>query len=155
MKWLLSAVLLAGLVVGAVSFLGGTPTPENQAKKPPATLEGTWTVFTTMGYDMASLEELRSLRLTFLADKLVARYGDKTVEATFRLSPSSDDGPNQMDVTVTKGPESVQGKTFPAIYLLEQNTLTICYADPGQTRPMDFAVESKPGIYQLFLKKEK
>ena len=120
MKRLLSAVLLVGLVGGAVTFLGGNPTPEIDAKKPPATLEGTWAVVTTTGYDMAVLEEIQPLHLTFQGDKLVARYGDKTVEATFRLSPSSDDGPDQMDVTVTKGPEAVQGKTFPAIYLLGQ-----------------------------------
>lgn len=102
-----------------------------------------------------SPEEIQSLRLTFQDDKLVARYGDKKVEATLRLRPSSDDGPNQMDVTVTKGPEAVQGKTFPAIYLLEQKTLTICYVDPGQTRPLKFADENKPGLYKLFFKKEK
>jgi len=155
MKRLLVMVLLAGLVGGAVNFLEGTPTPENQGKKPPATLEGTWTVVIPTGYDMAVLDEIQPLHLTFQGDKLVAQYGDKTVEATFRLSPSSDRGPDQMDVTVTKGPEAVQGKTFPAIYLLEQKTLTICYVDPGQPRPMTFGIEGKPGMYQMFLLKEK
>src|SRR5579863_8463570 len=112
MKRLLTVVLLTGLVGGVVPFLGGTSTPEKPEKKERATLEGTWAVVTATGYDRVSPEEIQSLRLTFQDDKLVARYGDKKVEATVRLRPSSDDGPNQMDVTVTKGPEAVQGKTF-------------------------------------------
>jgi len=155
MKRLLAAVLLAGLVGSAVNFLGGTSTPDNHSKKQPATLEGKWTVVTTTGFDMATLDEIQTLHLTIRGDNLVASYAGKSVEAIFDLSPSCDDGPNQMDVTVTQGPEAVQGKTFPAIYLLGQQTLTICYADPGQPRPLTFGNEKKPGGHMLFFQKEK
>jgi uncharacterized protein (TIGR03067 family) len=153
MKRLLVAVLLAGFVGGTSSNLVGTPTPESYAKKQRATLEGTWSVVTTTGYDPTVVEEIQTLRLTFQDETLTAAYGNKKVEGTYRLI-LTEAGPSQIDITVTRGPEAVQGKTFPGIYLLEHHTLTIYYVHPGKPRPAMFTAEKKPGVYTLFFKKE-
>ncbi len=58
------------------------------------------------------------------------------------------DGTNEMDVIGTDGPN--KGKTFPAIYELDQDLLTICYDLAGKERPKAFATES--GTKQFLVK---
>jgi uncharacterized protein (TIGR03067 family) len=57
-----------------------------------------------------------------------------------------DASPKAMEVTGTAGPN--KGKTFPAIYELIGDTLTVCYDLSGKARPSEF--KSKAGTH-LFL----
>ncbi|HEY8075250.1 MAG TPA: TIGR03067 domain-containing protein [Labilithrix sp.] len=56
--------------------------------------------------------------------------------------------PPSMDVIGTDGPN--KGKTFPAIYELDQDLLTICYDLAGKERPTSFATAS--GTKQFLVK---
>jgi uncharacterized protein (TIGR03067 family) len=118
-------------------------------------LEGAWTVTGTKGFPKdVPQKDLQELMLIFKGDRVLARYGDKTAEARFKLILTMA-GPSQIDVTVSRGPEAVNGKTFKGIYLLEDRTLKISYRDPGKARPSTFTDEGEAGVYTISLKKMK
>jgi uncharacterized protein (TIGR03067 family) len=74
--------------------------------------------------------------------KLVVSDGHYTVtvgeappdKGTIKLNPAAD--PKTLDVTGTEGPN--KGKTFPAIYQRDGDTLRICYDLSGKARPTEF-----------------
>ena len=118
------------LLLPALVVAGGREKLNAQEKK---LLQGTWAATETVGFDKAkSGEDLRELRLVIKGDRLSAHYGDKTAEATFRVDASR--SPFRLDVTVTKGPKDVQGKTFEGIYVVEGDVLRVAFRDPGKGR---------------------
>jgi len=61
--------------------------------------------------------------------------------------------PKAMDVTGTDGPN--KGKTFPAIYELDGDTLRICYDLSGKERPKEFKTAAQTMLYLVTYKQEK
>jgi uncharacterized protein (TIGR03067 family) len=57
-----------------------------------------------------------------------------------------------MTVTGTEGPN--KGKTFPAIYEIEGDTLRICYDLSGEKRPTKFETVAGTKLYLVTYKKE-
>jgi hypothetical protein len=55
-----------------------------------------------------------------------------------------------MDIVGTEGPN--KGKTFPAIYELEGDTLRICYALEGTKRPTEFKVTGEKVLLVTYKK---
>jgi uncharacterized protein (TIGR03067 family) len=64
--------------------------------------------------------------------------------------PESD--PRAMDVIGTDGPN--KGKTFPAIYELDGDLLTICYDLTGKARPTSFATEKGTKLFLVRYKRK-
>jgi uncharacterized protein (TIGR03067 family) len=155
MKSLFHDFLVAGLIGAASCLIAANARQENPAQRDQDNLQGYWKSVATKGYgkDVPN-EELKTLYLTFKGKHIFAKYGEKTAEATYKLI-LTEAGPSQIDFAVTQGPEAVQGKTVQGIYLLEGDTLKILYRDPGKPRPATFMDENKPGVYMVFLKKEK
>lgn len=58
-----------------------------------------------------------------------------------------------MDVTGTDGPN--KGKTIPAIYELDGDTLRICYDLSGKECPKEFKTEKNTKLYLVTYKKDK
>lgn len=155
MRLMLSALLTAVLLSCATNSTVGDTPKEKYAEEQKKELQGAWAVTGTKGYPKeVPQKELKELRLTFKGNTIAAKYGDKTVEATYKLILTKA-GPSQVDVTVTQGPESVKGKTFKGIYLLEGNTLKISYRDSGKPRPSTFTDEGEAGVYTISFKKAK
>ena len=71
--------------------------------------------------------------------------GTLTIDATRK--------PRTMDVTGTDGPN--KGKTFPAIYDLEGDTLRICYDLSGKQRPAEFKTAKETRLYLVTYKRDK
>jgi uncharacterized protein (TIGR03067 family) len=95
------------------------------------------------GKDMLTV--LKDLELEIQADaKYVLKLGGQPDEGSFTVD--SGKTPKQMEIKGTSGPN--KGKTIPAIYKIDGDTVTICYQLGGGDRPTAF--ESKPDT-KLFL----
>ena len=125
------------LLASIVAFTWGCSTSQNQS---PA-IEGSWQISSAMmgGQDLP----IQGLQGT----PLVLQGGHYTFQndtGDYSIVPAT--SPAAIDVHGVHGPNA--GKTIPAIYKLEGDTLTICYNLLGTDRPAEFA--SGPGS-QLFL----
>jgi len=87
---------------------------------------------------------LKSIRLKLESGKYEVLVGDQPDRGTYTLNATST--PKSMTIRGTEGPNL--GKTFPAIYELNGDTLRICYDLSGAKRPTAF--QSVTGT-QLFL----
>jgi uncharacterized protein (TIGR03067 family) len=115
-------------------------------------LQGTWKVKSVHGIQSDQVKkEFQQMRLTFEGDRVTARWGDESAEATYTLDATAN--PRTVDFTVTKGPENVQGRLFRAIYLLEGKTLRIAWRKAGEERPKEFVREGQPDVREIFLEK--
>jgi uncharacterized protein (TIGR03067 family) len=90
--------------------------------------------------------------------KLVVKDGNYTVtvgnevdQGTIKLNPSAK--PKAMDITGTDGPN--KGKTIPAIYERNGDTLRICYDLSGKSRPTEFKSETGTQLFLVTYKLEK
>jgi uncharacterized protein (TIGR03067 family) len=133
------------LAVLAVAAAGVTAADdkEDANKKDLQALQGTWQAqsITENGQDVPA-EEAGKLRLVFAGSTVTILTGeDKGPESTFTLDATNK--PATMDIKDKKS-----GTTL-AIYRLEADVLTICFANPGETRPKEFA--SKRGAKQALL----
>jgi uncharacterized protein (TIGR03067 family) len=145
---------LALLLLGAGAVAAADPPAEKANKADRANLQGTWTVKSAHGFTREKVkEEFQELKLTFEGDRIVARWGDKSAEATYTLDATAD--PREVDVTVTRGPEDTQGRLFRGIYLLEGNTLRLAWRKAGEERPKEFVREGQPEVFEIFLEKAK
>jgi uncharacterized protein (TIGR03067 family) len=89
-------------------------------------------------------EEVQKFRLTIHGDKFVLSKDTVVVsEGTFTLDPTKK--PKEIDETATAGPS--KGKTFLAVYEIDDEQHKICFAAPGKDRPTEFS--STPGSGRL------
>lgn len=64
--------------------------------------------------------------------------GSVPIRGTFKIDPTRN--PKSIDYTDTHGADA--GKTFPAIYTLENDKLIFCAAFEGQERPTEFKTKT-------------
>jgi len=95
------------------------------------------------GQPMAE-EILKMITLRLGDGRYVVTVGGQLDKGTCAIDSSTQ--PKGMTITGTEGPN--QGKTFPAIFELEGDTLRICYDLSGKRRPTEF--KSLPGT-RLYL----
>jgi uncharacterized protein (TIGR03067 family) len=78
----------------------------------------------------------REPKSTFTDETFVVALADGriAIKGTFKLDPTRE--PKTIDWTDTFGEDA--GKTFLAIYYLENDQLIFCAADEGQERPTEF-----------------
>jgi uncharacterized protein (TIGR03067 family) len=108
-------------------------------------LQGNWApVSLEMGAQKFPDERAKAIALTIAGNEYTVTVSGQADKGTLKLDPAAK--PKAMDIVGTDGPN--KGRTFPAIYELSGDTLTICYALEGKDRPTEF--KTRPGT-PLFL----
>jgi len=98
-------------------------------------LEGTWKqVKAQLSGQPMSDDLVKSITLKMDKGNYEVFVGDKPDKGTYTIDSTTQ--PKSMTVTGTEGPN--QGKTFPAIYDLNGDTLRICYDLSGAKKPTEF-----------------
>lgn len=117
-----------------------------------AKLQGTWLpVSAEMGGQKLTEEFLRKTSLSLRQEKYTVRVGDTNDHGVIKLV--ADTLPKAMDITSSDPAQ--EGKSFPAIFEVEGNSLLVCYDLEGKKRPNAF--KSPMGTQWLLIqyKKEK
>jgi uncharacterized protein (TIGR03067 family) len=143
MRGLFLATLTVEIIMSASLHAGvdATQQSSDELKR----LEGTWSMQEgELGGTRLPEQATKAIRLVLAGNRYTVTTSEGADEGNVRLVP--DEKPSAMDIAGTKGPN--QGKTFPAIYELKDDTLKICYDLAGKQRPKTF--ETKAGT-QLFL----
>ena len=96
-------------------------------------------------------EILKTLKLEIKDGKYTVTAGKETDKGTAKIDSSKK--PKEMDVVGTDGPN--KGKTFPAIYELDGDTLKVCYDLSGKERPKAFKTESGTMVFLVTYKRVK
>ena len=130
-----------GLIATMVSVLTAAAASDDAVKNDLDEFHGKWSL-TSLERDgkKAPPEELATIQLTIQGNKFVLRKNSVIAsEGTFTLDQTRK--PKEIDETITAGPN--RGKVFQAIYEIDEDQHTICFAAPGRERPTEFS--SKPG----------
>jgi serine/threonine-protein kinase len=110
-------------------------------------LQGTWTMVAAERGGQSE-KTARDLQATFTGVRFATRSGDKVLfQSTFTLDPSAK--PKAIDIVFTEG--SDKGKSRQGIYVLEGDTLKVCYSDVGRERPTEFTTKEGTGGHLLFV----
>jgi uncharacterized protein (TIGR03067 family) len=94
---------------------------------------------------------LKSISLKLDSGRYEVFVGEHPDRGTYTLDSSTK--PRTMSVTGTEGPN--KGKTFPAIYELQGDTLRICYDLSGTKRPSDFKSNAGTKLYLVTYTRKK
>jgi uncharacterized protein (TIGR03067 family) len=124
---------------------------DKTAEKESKMLEGTWQLVEgQIAGNQFPAEAAKGIKLTLSPGKYVVAAESKD-EGTVKYLP--DTSPKAMEVTGTAGPN--KGKTYPAIYELKGDTLTICYDLSGKARPTEFTSKTGTKLFLATYKKVK
>jgi uncharacterized protein (TIGR03067 family) len=96
-------------------------------------------------------EVRKSIKLVIKDDKYTATVGKVVDQGNIKLDPAAK--PKKMDIAGTDGPN--KGKTIPAIYELDGDTLRICYDLSGKSHPTEFKTKEGTQLYLVTYKREK
>lgn len=132
------------LVLAAAAIVDGGDAKKD-AKKDPATIDGTWIPSTAQLGGKEFPEEVRkTIQLVVKDGKYLVVVGKVEDRGTVKLDAAAK--PKALDLTGTDGPN--KGKTYPCIYERDGDNLKVCYDLSGKARPTEFV--STPGTL-LFL----
>jgi uncharacterized protein (TIGR03067 family) len=142
-------LLLAAALALAV---GLTAAKAFDAKDELEKFQGSWAraAATTNGKE-ATEAELKGVVLTLKGDEYTLKIGDQVRKGTFKVDPSKT--PKQLDIIAAEGPN--KGKTLPAIYELDGDTLRYCVAQPDKPRPTEFSAKADSGLSLYVYKRQK
>jgi uncharacterized protein (TIGR03067 family) len=135
-----------GLMASVVGLLISAADPKDDAvKKDLEKFQGNWTLISAeRDGKKTPQKEAKKIKLTIQANKFILRKDSVVIsEGTFTLDPTRK--PKVIDETITAGPN--KGKTYLAIYEIDDEHHKICFAAAGKKRPMAFS--SKPGSGHL------
>jgi uncharacterized protein (TIGR03067 family) len=107
-------------------------------------LEGRWQAVTyALDGKEAAAADLKRVQLIFDAEgrTVAVQDGKPFLRSTTKIDPTAD--LKMMDITFTLGGD--KGKTAPAIYKVDGDTLTICRSAPGMDRPTKFSSKAGSG----------
>jgi uncharacterized protein (TIGR03067 family) len=125
---------------------GKNDAKEDAVNKDRSKLQGTWTCQSAQR-DGKPVPEgtVKQLRLVLTKDKYATHKGEELLfESEYKIDPEKK--PKEIDIIATEGEN--KGKPARGIYLLEEDTLKLCYTMPGKERPKEF--ESKAGTGATF-----
>ena len=108
-------------------------------------LKGTWNVEKAVLRGQYATDTFKSAVLTLEEGKYSVAFGGVDDKGTVVTDTAKK--PKQMTITGTDGPN--KGKTIPAIYELDGDTLKICYELEKKAPPAD--LEAKEGTSTLFI----
>jgi uncharacterized protein (TIGR03067 family) len=114
--------------------------PKEDSKKDMEKLQGEW-ILASLERDGEQLpeEQAKSRKRSIKGDKFtITRDGETLAQGTFTLDASKK--PKTLDAKLEGNDEAVQ-----AIYELDGDTFKMCYAQPGQPRPKEFAGKADSG----------
>jgi len=136
------------VIFAAVAIAASAAEASDDAKA----LEGTWrpTIAQLGGQPMPDAV-LKIISLKLDNGKYEVFVGDEPDRGTYALDASS--APRGMTITGTEGPNA--GKTFPAIYELNGDTLRICYDLSGTKRPTEFKSVAGTKLYLVTYSRKK
>jgi uncharacterized protein (TIGR03067 family) len=132
----------------AASLRGLAADPPDDAKA----VQGSWTPAKAelAGQPMADAV-LKSISVKLDHGKYEVFVGDEPDRGTYTMDATSK--PKSMTITGTEGPN--QGKTFPAIYELNGDTLRVCYDLSGAKRPTEFKSVAGTRLYLVTYHRKK
>lgn len=138
-------VRLAIAAAGVVSLVGvvgaDDPTAVRDERK---ALDGSWSLVSAdVGGQKLPEAVTKTFTLVMKGDEYAVKSGGPDDTGTVKLDPSKQ--PKELDVVGVEGPN--KGKTFPAIYDLDGDTLKVCYDLGGKKRPAEF--KAAPGTKQF------
>ncbi len=130
------------LALASIMLLGAEGANENTPRESKE-LEGAWNVTSVVrNRNELPAERLKDLQMIFQGGRFAFKQGDKTLtEGTFRLDPAK--APGTIDLTAIDA--NGNNQTTLAIYELMDDSLKICGAQPGETRPGEFAAMDGSG----------
>jgi uncharacterized protein (TIGR03067 family) len=115
-------------------------------------LEGAWLPSAAeLGGQKFPDEVRETMKLVVKDGKYSVTVGTKVDQGTIKLIGSAK--PKAMDITGTDGPN--KGKTIPAIYERNGDTLRVCYDLAGKNRPTEFKTEKGSQLFLVTYKREK
>jgi uncharacterized protein (TIGR03067 family) len=131
------------------AFLLVAAAPKDDREK----LQGTWSIASLeVNQETIPVEKLEAARLIVAGERYSFTLGEMRLELKHKVDEGK--SPKELDLTVAEGPE--KGKTFRAIYKLEEDRLTICrHVQPEMERPKEFATRPESGLMLIVWKKEK
>src|SRR6476661_2478228 len=86
---------------------------------------------------------LKTISLKLVKNEYEVLVAGKPDKGTWTIDPAAK--PKSMTIVGIKGPN--QGKTFPAIYELDGDTLRVCYDLSGKKPPADFKTKADTKLY--------
>jgi uncharacterized protein (TIGR03067 family) len=96
------------------------------------------------------VDKLQDARLTIEGEKYLFRLGAMRIDMTHQADAGK--RPHTLDMTVTAG--EMKGKTYHAIYALENGTLKICrHVEADKARPTRFASRPDSGLMVIVWKR--
>jgi uncharacterized protein (TIGR03067 family) len=144
MNWKALLVLAAGVTASAAQEPGG-----RERKRELDRIQGGWVI-------TGGESEGRPLPGAMFKDLVLVVEGERVVvldrgerrpedDMTIRLDPTK--SPKQIDISTTiyRGTADERVLTFPGIYSLERDTLTVCLDDRMRQRPKGFSTKGAPG----------
>ena len=136
---------LYGLIASALGVLIAADARDDAAKKDLEKFQGNWTLISAeRDGKKTPPEEAKKITLTIQANEFVLRKDGVIIsEGTMTLDPTKT--PKEIAETITVSPN--KGKTFLAIYEIDDEHHKICFAAAGKERPTAFS--SMPGSGQL------
>ncbi len=146
----LESVLVLPLVTTLLMVVSNAV--QGDGAKDPDAIQGTWLPATAeLGGKMFPDEVRKSIKLVIKDDKYTVTVGKGVDQGTIKLDPTAK--PKKMDITGTDGPN--KGKTIPAIYELDGDSLRICYDLSGKSHPKEFKTMEGTALYLVTYKREK
>jgi uncharacterized protein (TIGR03067 family) len=143
------------LVILATLQLAAEPRPEDAVKQEEMKLAGTWELTEAVGGGKpAPPGKVKGVTAVFSGGKmsLVLPGDEPKREFTFKLDPAAT--PKAIDLTALDG--GFKGKTNPAIYQLEGDTLKLCMRnEPTKERPAKLASPEGSDLILMTFKKRK
>jgi uncharacterized protein (TIGR03067 family) len=122
------------------------------AKDADESIQGTWLASAAeLGGQKYPDEIVKTIQLVVKGDTYLVTVGAGPDRGTLKVDVSAK--PKAMDITGTEGPN--KGKTIPAIYETNGNTLRICYDLSGKNRPLGFKTETGTQLFLVTYQLEK
>jgi uncharacterized protein (TIGR03067 family) len=134
----LSIGCLTITAIASLSSFAADTSPDLKA------MQGKWVpVSAELGGQPMADEVRKTISLKLDHGKYEVLVGDHPDRGTYIIDPTTK--PKSITVTGTEGPN--RGKTFPAIYELEPDSLRICYDLSGTKRPTEFKTAPGTKLY--------
>lgn len=135
-------------LVLAASLAAFAADPTGDAKA----VQGTWSpTKAELGGRPMPDAVLKRISLKLDNGKYEVLVGEESDRGTYALDSTSK--PRSMTITGTEGPNA--GKTFPAIYEINGDTLRICYDLSGTKRPTEFKTVAGTMLYLVTYSRKK